>query len=58
MCIAFSLEAVALAVCLATARDPLLSGIVFFGCGEIASLLRDAEGTWTIVFYVAIAVDG
>ena len=42
MALAFALEGVAMAVWLATIRDPLLfallSGVVFFGWGEIFSL--------------------
>jgi oxalate/formate antiporter len=99
MCLAFALEAVAMTLWLATRGDPvlfvLLSGVVFFGWGEIfslfpatltdtfgtrnatrnygclyiaqgigsifggplASLLHDAAGTWTSVFYVCIAAD-
>ena len=42
MCLAFALEAVAMALWLATRGDPLLfvllSGVVFFGWGEIFSL--------------------
>ncbi len=99
MFLAFALEAAAMALWLATRGDPvlfvLLSGVVFFGWGEIfslfpstltdtfgphnatrnygclyiaqgigsifggplASLLHGAAGTWTVVFYVAIAAD-
>jgi oxalate/formate antiporter len=99
MFLAFALEAAAMAAWLATRSDPtlfvLLSGVVFFGWGEIfslfpstltdtfgtrhatrnygclyiaqgigsifggplASLLHVAAGTWTSVFYVAIAAD-
>jgi OFA family oxalate/formate antiporter-like MFS transporter len=53
MCIAFGLEGVAMALWLATRTDPLLfvllSGVVFFGWGEIFSLfpstLTDTFGT-------------
>jgi oxalate/formate antiporter len=99
MCLAFALEAAAMAAWLATRGDPvlfvLLSGVVFFGWGEIfslfpstltdtfgsrnatrnygclyiaqgigsifggplASLLHGAAGSWSTVFYVAIAAD-
>ena len=53
MCLAFALEGVAMALWLATRNDPLLfvllSGLVFFGWGEIFSLfpstLTDTFGT-------------
>jgi oxalate/formate antiporter len=53
MCLAFALEGVAMALWLATRSDPLLfvllSGVVFFGWGEIFSLfpstLTDTFGT-------------
>ena len=53
MCLAFALEGVAMALWLATRTDPLLfvllSGVVFFGWGEIFSLfpstLTDTFGT-------------
>ena len=53
MCLAFGLEGVAMALWLATRTDPLLfvllSGVVFFGWGEIFSLfpstLTDTFGT-------------
>ena len=99
MFLAFALEAVAMSAWLATRTDPmlfvLLSGVVFFGWGEIfslfpstltdtfgtrhatrnygclyiaqgigsilggplASMLHAAAGSWTSVFYVAIAAD-
>jgi OFA family oxalate/formate antiporter-like MFS transporter len=53
MCLAFGLEGIAMALWLATRTDPLLfvllSGLVFFGWGEIFSLfpstLTDTFGT-------------
>jgi MFS family permease len=53
MCLAFGLEGIAMALWLATRTDPLLfvllSGVVFFGWGEIFSLfpstLTDTFGT-------------